>query len=227
MESTSILRSDDRLEVRLLRAANLIFSRIYHSVHILSPQQLPRTGPGILIANHISGLDPILIQSACSRLIIWMMAREYYDIPCLNPIFRAISAIPVDRSGRDMTAMRNAMRALQQGKILGIFPEGKIETSTQLLPFQTGVALMAAKTGVPIFPSYIEGTQRNLSMKSAYLYRQKAQLAFGRPIRLESRPDLELATRSIQCSVEALRQFVASRQAKTVTRFAVPASSML
>ncbi len=196
---------------RLLRAANLLFSRIYHHARILTPHSLPRSGGGILVANHISGLDPLLIQSACPRLIVWMMAREYYELPQLNPIFRAISAIAVDRSGRDMPAMRSALRALGKGQILGIFPEGKIETTRELLPFQTGVALMATRTGVPIYPVYVEGTQRNLSMGRAYLQRQEAVLAFGRPMRLSGRPTLEQATAQIQQAVEELRQFVQSR----------------
>lgn len=207
----SVHRPEDRLDLRLLRATNLLFSRIYHNVNVLCPQRLPHAGPGILVANHISGLDPLLIQSVCPRLIVWMMAREYYEIPQLNRIFRTISAIPVDRSGRDMPAMRSALRALGQGRILGVFPEGKIETTQQLLPFQTGVALMASRTGVPIFPAYVEGTQRNLSMKRAYLFRQEAVLAFGRPIHLAGRPDLELATSRIQQAVENLRLFVTTR----------------
>jgi len=207
-----ILRPEDQLDLRLLRAANVLFSRIYHRVQVVSPQHLPRSGAGILVANHISGLDPLLIQSVCPRLIVWMMAREYYEISQLNGIFRAISAIPVDRSGRDMAATRSALRALEKGRILGIFPEGKIEPTRELLPFQTGVALMAARTGVPIYPAYVEGTQRNLTMKQAYLQRQEAVLAFGQPMRLEGRPNLDDATARIQTSVETLRQAATSVQ---------------
>jgi len=210
--STSVaptwLHPESALTGRLLRAGNLLFSRLYHHTRILTPPSLPRSGPGILVANHISGLDPLLIQSASHRQIVWMMAREYYEIPQLNRIFRAISAIPVDRSGRDMPAMRSALRALDQGRILGIFPEGKIETTRELLPFQTGVALMASRTGVPIFPAYIEGTQRNQSMKQSYILRQESTLAFGQPIHLAGRPELEPATARIQQAVETLRLFV-------------------
>lgn len=204
----SCLHPERTLPIRLLRAGNLLFSRIYHHTRVLQPHCLPRLGPGILVANHISGLDPLLIQSICPRLIIWMMAREYYEIPQLNYIFRAISAIPVDRSGRDMAATRSALRALENGRILGIFPEGKIETTPDLLPFQTGVAMMASRAGVPIYPAYVDGTQRNLSMKRAYLQRQETVLAFGKPLRLSGRPNLEQATAQIQQSVEELRQIV-------------------
>ena len=134
--------------------------------------------------------------------------------PCQPAIAAAVQAdpsIPGAMTTADLPAMRSALRALGQGRILGVFPEGKIETTQQLLPFQTGVALMASRTGVPIFPAYVEGTQRNLSMKRAYLFRQEAVLAFGHPIHLAGRPDLELATSRIQQAVENLRLFVTTR----------------
>lgn len=172
-------RPEDRLVIRLLQAFDVCFARIYHRVTVLSPQHLPKHGPAILICNHISGLDPMLIQSVCPRLIVWMMAREYYEIPGLRSVFKTVEAIPVDRGGRDLAATRAALRALQAGRILGVFPEGKIETSRELLPFQTGVALLALKAGVPVYPAYLNGTQRGRTMVQAFLYPNVATLAFG------------------------------------------------
>lgn len=179
-------RPEDRLVIRLLQAFDVCFARIYHRVNVLSPQRLPKHGPAILICNHVSGLDPMLIQSVCPRLIVWMMAREYYEIPVLRPIFRTIEAIPVDRGGRDLAATRSALRALEAGRILGVFPEGRIEKSRQLLPFQTGVALMALKTNVPVYPAYLDGTQRGKTMLQAFLYPNVASLAFGPVVQTDS-----------------------------------------
>jgi 1-acyl-sn-glycerol-3-phosphate acyltransferase len=172
-------RPEDRLSIRLLQAFDVCFARIYHRVNVVSPQRLPKHGPAILICNHVSGLDPMLIQSVCPRLIVWMMAREYYDIPVLRWVFKTVEAIPVDRGGRDLAATRAALRALEAGRILGVFPEGRIETSRELLPFQTGVALMAQKAGVPVYPAYLDGTQRGKEMIQAFLYPNCASLAFG------------------------------------------------
>ena len=172
-------RPEDRLAIRLLQAFDVCFARIYHRVNVLSPQRLPKHGPAILICNHVSGLDPMLIQSVCPRLIVWMMAREYYEMRGLKTIFKTVEAIPVDRAGRDLAATRAALRALEAGRILGVFPEGKIETSHDLLPFQTGVALLAIKAGVPVYPAYLDGTQRKKPMLQAFLYPSVATLAFG------------------------------------------------
>jgi 1-acyl-sn-glycerol-3-phosphate acyltransferase len=202
-------RPEDRLGIRLLQAFDVCYARIYHRVNVVSPLQLPKHGPAILICNHISGLDPMLIQSVCPRMIVWMMAREYYEIPAVKWAFKMVEAIPVDRAGRDLAATRSALRALEAGRILGVFPEGKIATTRALLPFQTGVALMAVKSGVPVYPAYLDGTQRNKTMVQAFAYPNVASLAFGPVVEFDrsstSKEVLQAATDRFMEAVERLR----------------------
>jgi 1-acyl-sn-glycerol-3-phosphate acyltransferase len=138
-----------------------------------------------------------------------MMAREYYDIPHLTWFFKRVQAIPVQRSGRDSTATRAALRALSTGKVLGVFPEGKIETDHELLPFQTGVAMMAIKLGLAVYPAYIDGTQRGKEMLDAFSRPNDVYLSFGEPItfsRSDSSKDLlETNTLRIHEAVSTLR----------------------
>jgi 1-acyl-sn-glycerol-3-phosphate acyltransferase len=194
---------------RILQATNICFSRIYHRLTVHAPHRLPRSGPAILVCNHISGLDPLLIQSVCPRLVRWMMAKEYYDIRGLGWFFRQIQAIAVERSGRDIASVRAALRALSSGHIVGMFPEGKIETSRELLPFQTGVAMLAIKTGVPVFPAYLDGSQRNKKMLEAILQPAAAYITFGEVVNFDrsstSPAVLEAATRKIANAVQDLR----------------------
>ena len=200
--------------IRLLQAINVCYARIYHRLEVLEPCQLPRHGPAIMVCNHISGLDPLLIQSVCPRMIVWMMAEEYYQQWGLRQLFKQVDAIAVDRTHRDLSAMRFALSALREGRILGIFPEGRLEDTRQLLPFQTGVALMGIKMGVPIYPSYLDGTQRGRSMVLAYLQSQSATIAFGARIALGSAnqpQDVGRATKLIQSEVAELRQRVLGR----------------
>ncbi len=186
---------------------DVCYARIYHRLHVRAPCRVPREGPAILVSNHTSGLDPLLIQAVCSRLIVWMVAQEYVELPVLNRIFGMIDAIPVGRHGRDMAATRQALRALEDGRVLGVFPEGRIERTRQLLPFQTGVALMALKTKVPVYPVHLDGTQRGLPMSKAFARRQQARITFGPPLRLHedfSAKDLVGATFALQSAVELL-----------------------
>jgi len=210
---------EELFEIRLAQAANRMFTRIYQDTTVLSPARLPRKGPGILVCNHISGLDPMLIQSACRRMIVWMMAREYYDMPSLTWFYKRVQAIPVARSGRDTAATRAALRVLGQGRILGIFPEGRIEVNHELLPFQTGVAMMAIKTGIDVYPAYIDGTQRGKEMVEAFANRNRVYISFGSKITFErsdaSKDQLEAQTQRIHQAVSFLRM---SSRLHTISR---------
>ena len=192
----------------MFRALDVCFSRMYHQLTVRAPHQFPRRGAGIFVCNHTSALDPLLIQSVSPRLIVWMMAKEYYDLPILGRIFRTIEVIPVDRKGRDLTATRAALRALGRGRIIGVFPEGRIETSRELLPFQTGVAMMAMKTGVPIYPACLDGTQRGKEMIRSLLTPNRASIAFGAPMHLhrfaKSHDQLDELTMKIKSAIANL-----------------------
>ncbi len=201
-------RPETRLTLRFLRGLNGAFSRIYHELDVLSPQRLPTKGAGILVCNHASGLDPLLIQSVCKRMIVWMMAKEYYDLWPMSMVFHAVDAIPVDRAGRDSSATRAALRALNGGRILGVFPEGRIESTRELLPFQSGVALLAARTQVPVFPAFLDGTQRYKEMVPAFAVPNHATIRFGPPLFFEpadgEREGIIAATERIRNAVQAL-----------------------
>src|SRR4051812_49253295 len=190
--------------------ADRLVARVWHRTVVLQKPKLPPTGSAILVCNHTSGLDPFLLQSVLDRVVIWLMAKEYYDIKGMTWFFRAIHAIPVDRDGRDMASVRAGLRKLKEGRILGIFPEGRIEDSRELLPFQTGVAMMAIRTGVPVYPAYLDGTQRNKSMLGAFLLPNRATLSFGPAVEFDrsdtSREGLEAATAQIRAAVEALQR---------------------
>jgi 1-acyl-sn-glycerol-3-phosphate acyltransferase len=151
----------------------------------------------------------MLIQAGCRRMIVWMMAKEYYDLKSLRWFYEAIEAIPVARSGRDMTATRAALRSLDKGRVVGIFPEGRIETERELLPLQTGMALMAIKTGVSVYPAYLDGTQRGKEMVPAIVGPNRVTLGFGKPLNFKgmgtSREELEAATEEIRQAVLELR----------------------
>ena len=118
-------------------------------------------------------------------------------------------ARPVDRGARETSSVRAALRHLKEGQVLGIFPEGRIAETDDLLPFQNGVASMAIKMKVPVYPAYLDGTQRRKSMITSFLFPNRATLAFGPPVEFDrsssSKENLDLATAKIKAAVEALR----------------------
>jgi 1-acyl-sn-glycerol-3-phosphate acyltransferase len=207
-------RPEDRLPIRVLHAVNTLFTRVYHNLTVLEPSHLPLEGPAIVVCNHISGLDPLLVQSACKhRLITWMMAKEYMDIPAMGRIFKTLGVIPVDRGSKDSGPLRQVFRQLEQGRVIGIFPEGRISTTNQLLDFQTGVGMIALKSKVPVYPVYLDGTQRNKEMGPAFLQRSSSVIAFGPPLTFDrpgtardtSKERIDAVTQSIKSAVFALQ----------------------
>lgn len=170
--------------VRMLHALNRMVCRGYHHVTVQGMPRVPRSGPMMIVGNHISGLDPLLIQSVIARPIVWMMAREYYQIRALKWLFDSIEAIPVSRDGKDSTALRAALRALANGRLLGVFPEGRISTTGEILPLQTGAAMIALRAGVQVQPVYQTGTPRGQEILEAIALPQHVTMRFGDPIDL-------------------------------------------
>ncbi|MDT8371619.1 MAG: lysophospholipid acyltransferase family protein [Gammaproteobacteria bacterium] len=119
---------------------------------------LPEQGGALVVANHVSGLDPFLLISACQRPLRFLIAREEYERPLLKWLFKAAGCIPVDRSGSPELALRQALRALQSGEVIALFPHGKIHLdSDPPRKLKAGFARLAAWANVPIHPVRIDG----------------------------------------------------------------------
>lgn len=197
-----------------VRGLNYVYTRVFHQTQVVAPCGLPARGSAILVCNHTSGLDPLLLQASTRRIIVWMMAREYFEIRALKWFFELVDAIPVDRSGKDLSATRDALRALQSGRVLGVFPEGRIEETEDLLPFQTGAAMLARRAQCPVYPAYLTGTQRRKGMLNAFTRSQRVTLTFGPRVELsesEDKSDLQADTRSIESAIRKLMQSVHER----------------
>lgn len=119
---------------------------------------LPGGGPLIVAANHTSGLDPMLLQMPLRRRIRWMMWTGQM-IRGLGWLWRHLAVLPVAQDGRDLSTVRDSLRALQRGEVLGVFPEGGIERPPgELLPFQPGLGVLATRSAAPVLLCFIDGT---------------------------------------------------------------------
>ena len=139
---------------------------LWHRLKTNGWARLPDSGPAILIANHTCGIDHLVLQAGCRRVLGFMIAREYYDWPLIHWFCKRVGCIPVNRDGRDIYATRAALRALKEGRVLPIFPEGQITPSSGrvLGPMRPGAAFLAIRSGVPVIPAYIRGTPETNQM---------------------------------------------------------------
>lgn len=171
--------------IAFFEGLNRIYVKIWFRWSSNGPAPLPEQGGAIIVANHTSPLDPHALQCGTDRLIVFLVAREYYEIGGLNAIFRLLRYIPVNRTGRDITATKGALRALEHGEVLGIFPEGRINpTGEGLMDPQPGVAMIALRRRVPVLPAFIVGTPRGTSMVRSFIQRSKIHVIYGQPIDL-------------------------------------------
>lgn len=202
-------RRENDAVFRSLKAVAGFYARAFHRTQVVRPCEIPATGPAILVSNHISSIDPVFLQAYCPRMVRWLMAKEYYQYKSMRWMFNALGVILVERGGQDLASTRAAMRALAAGYVIGVFPEGRIETSKKLLPFHSGIGLLALRTRAPVYPAYLDGTRRGREMVEAAITRSDAEVTYGAPIELtdltNSRDGVRHATDRIQSAVLAMQ----------------------
>ncbi len=152
-----------------LDGLNRLFCRYYHGLSC-EPLPLPARGGALVVANHISGLDPLLMASLCERPLRFLIAEEEYRRFGLRWFFRATGCIPVDRQQRPATALRRARKALQAGEVVALFPHGRIHAKRRPARIKGGVVRLAQGTAVPIYPLWLDGvTGRGLVLAAVFL----------------------------------------------------------
>jgi 1-acyl-sn-glycerol-3-phosphate acyltransferase len=187
----------DTFGIAIMRCLARVYLRVVHGLRRV-PDPLPAEGAALLIANHRSGIDPPVLAIHTRRQIRFLMAREYYQCRILNWLYRSLKSIPVNRDGRDLAATKEALRALQSGHVIAIFPEGEIRESglgaigarngIAEVDVKSGAALLALKTGVPVVTAFIDGTPAYDSVFRAFVTPSRSRILFGAPIVLTDAP---------------------------------------
>jgi 1-acyl-sn-glycerol-3-phosphate acyltransferase len=205
--------------LRLLHGGFRVYCAIWHGLRYDGYAPLPESGPAILISNHTCGIDHMLLQATSRRLLGFMVAREYYDAPWLHWICARIGCIPVNRDGRDLGAIRAALRTLGEGRVVPIFPEGTIvpESGRRLGEIRPGTAYIAVRTGVPVVPAYIIGTPETNEILESLATPSRARIVFGEPIDLSDIPPDRAGEKGVQAEVGArFQRALLSLQARAV-----------
>lgn len=121
---------------------------------------VPATGPLLIVGNHLHNGDPLLLAVACPRPIHFMAKRELFAVPLLSNFIRRVGTFPVDRGTADRAAIRHAEAVLAAGIAVGMFPEGTRSATGTMAHAHPGVGLIALRTGAPVLPVAIVGSER-------------------------------------------------------------------
>lgn len=136
-------------------------------------------GPAVIVANHPSALDPLFIAAAVRERLLFVAAEEFTTHGAVGWAMRTYGCIPVRRGQVDLSAIRESLRALQDGRKVAVFPEGGITPEPR--PPHRGAALIAARAGVPIVPAAVRGTERVFPLGARVPRPGRVRVRFGPP----------------------------------------------
>ncbi|WP_018460623.1 lysophospholipid acyltransferase family protein [Thermus oshimai] len=203
-----------------MKEANPVYRAAWHLarflLHLLfgykteGAERVPEEGPVILAANHLSILDPIAIGAGLKRPVSFFARADVFQLPILSWLLPRLYAIPVERGKGDLSAIKGAIRRLEAGLAFGIFPEGTRSRTGRLQPFKTGVAAIAFRTGAPIVPVAVIGTEEAWPVgRKLFRLRRPIRVVYGEPIPVPKKgrvehQELENLTRLIEARLREL-----------------------
>ena len=167
----------------VLYSLNYTLARIAWRARINRVFPIPPDRGAVIVCNHRCPLDPSFIALTVPRVVHWMVAKEYCEHPLFRGLLRTCEVIPVNRGAVDMAAVKTAIRLVRSGELVGVFPEGHINTTEQmLLPGRSGAALIALKAQAPVVPCYIHGAPYDGTTLGCLLMPASVRLEIGPPI---------------------------------------------
>jgi len=167
---------------------------LIHSVYRLRKVGLERIpeGAALIVCNHVSYVDALVISAGCRRPIRWVMHHQIFKIPVLSFVFRTAKAIPIAPAHEDPEMLERAYdaiaRELADGQLVGIFPEGKLTADGEMSEFRSGLLKILERTPVPVIPMALSGLWRSLFARNRPRLRHatrlfpKIRLSVGEPV---------------------------------------------
>ncbi|MDL2206313.1 1-acyl-sn-glycerol-3-phosphate acyltransferase [Eubacteriales bacterium OttesenSCG-928-N13] len=145
-----------------------IIMKVFFPYRVMGLENIPAEGGAILCCNHISLRDPVLMAAAMKRPVRFMAKAELFKYKFTDRFLRAVGAFPVNRGKSDMSSLRTAISCVKEGSVLGIFGQGHRDKSGDS-KMESGVALIAMRTGAPVIPALIVGRYKLFRRMEVYI----------------------------------------------------------
>lgn len=198
----------------LLRRAVLALLRPLMPLRLIGEELVPAAGPLLVVSNHLSNADPIILEAAFPRPLFFMGKSELFRIPPFRWLLRRFGGFPVERGTPDRAALRHARTVLAQGIALGIYPEGVRSRTGALVKGLPGAGLIALQSSAPVLPVGIFGTEffpvnGEIPQRRPKSVPRGVTVRFGEPFHIPERVDgvrvtAEEATHIMMLRVAAL-----------------------
>lgn len=168
---------------RTLRLVLLGFSKVWFRIEVTGAENLPASG-GFVVApgGHRSILDTPVVALGSGRMLRYMGAEKYFEIPGFGWFLRSVGGFPVERGIADREALRLSEQILEAGDPLVVFPESTRFEGPLVQELKEGAAFMACRTGVPLVPIGIGGAERAFPKGARFLKPSKVTLVIGEPL---------------------------------------------
>ncbi len=166
----------------LLKSIGIFLFKIFFGLKVEGKENIPKKGGVLIASNHISYLDPIVAGLACPRRLFFLAKKELFDNPLFSHLIKSVGAIPIKRGYADLRALREAMRKIDEGKALLVFPQGR-RTKRLDDGIKRGIILIAKKTGAPVVCAHIQGTDKALPRGAKRIMFEKIKVVFFPPVR--------------------------------------------
>ena len=199
----------------LVRRLVFMLVQLLYRMRYQGRRHIPAHGPALVVCNHVSFMDALVIGGASPRPLRFMMDRHIYESPWLNWLFRLVGAIPVDSERADPGGLKRALhqvsQALREGEVVMVFPEGRLTRDGEVQPFRRGLELILARDAVPVVPASLAGLWGSWTSncggpalgKSPRRFRARVALYFGEPLPPEQAERGLLESRVRQLKAEA------------------------
>ena len=162
----------------LFRAAFAIYSRW----KVYNPERVPAEGGVILASNHASILDPPLVSSGATRMVINFGRNSLFTLPGVGAVLRSWKAVPVDRERGGGAGLKAILDRLLDGGVILVFPEGTRTADGKLQPAKSGIGLMVIKSNAPVVPVRVFGTFEALGREKLIPRPHRLAVKYGIPL---------------------------------------------
>jgi 1-acyl-sn-glycerol-3-phosphate acyltransferase len=195
---------------RFFRAIMIPFVHAVARVEVVGRENLPKTGPFILVANHQSFLDPIIVQVICRRPLHTLAKSTQFTGKIMGWVMPRVYAIPTRRYRIEPQAVRVVLRRVAEGEGVGVYPEGERSWDAQLQPFRRGTIRLLLKAGVPVIPCGLAGSYDVWPRWSKKVRRRRVRVEFGKAIRWPAMDRREERNAFLQAATDELKETLAS-----------------